>query len=71
MDHETKQKNPGGSKEADYQKLAPLQQYASLQGKRTRNKETAAERQHHAGRATGQESHYKPLWLKIVNKPCK
>ena len=71
MDHKTKQENPGGSKEADYQKLdvkklAPLQRYASLPSKRS--KETA-ERQHDASRVPGQESHYEPLRLKSMNKP--
>ena len=51
-------------------KLAPLQRYASLQGKHS--KETAKrqhDQQNHASRVTGQESHYEPLQLKSVNKP--
>ena len=75
MDHETEQKNHGGSKESDYQKLdvkkmAPHPQYASLPGKRRISKEPA-EGQDHASRVPGhgQESHYEPLRLKNVSKP--
>ena len=75
MDHETEQKNHGGSKESDYQKLdvkkmAPHQQYASLPSKRRINKEPS-EGQDHASHVPGhgQESHYEPLRLKNVSKP--
>ena len=73
MDHETKQWSHGGSyQKLDVKKLAPLQQYASLQGKHSKE---AAKRQHdqqnYASHVPGhgQESHYEPLWLKSVKKP--